>query len=93
MWCETNKECLKNPPLRYNSDGYPVPFWTNVTYECQPGYFFKHDKQQKSFAVTCRDNGYFFEPSPWPMCIRGKCHASLSELIGSLKLGNVSCFS
>ena len=70
-------ECV-NPPLpegrhlRYNSDGYPVPFWTNVTYECQPGYFFRHDKEQRSFAVTCRDNGYFFEPSPWPTCIRGE---------------------
>ena len=67
-----------NPPLpsgrhlRYNSDGYPVQFGTNVTYECQPGYFFKHDKAQESFNVTCRDNGYFFEPSPWPECIRGK---------------------
>lgn len=57
--------------LKREWNGIPVPFWENVTYTCQPGFYFIDDRERLSFSVMCKDNGEFEYPSNWPMCIRG----------------------
>lgn len=39
-----------------------------VTYECDPGNFFRHNKTQSNFTVRCNEDGNFERPNPWPVC-------------------------
>jgi len=74
-------ECI-NPPLppdlglKYDYNGNPVPFGSNVTYSCaKSNLFFEQDRSMKSFPIECMTDGSFDDPptiDDWPKCVDSK---------------------
>jgi hypothetical protein len=66
-----------NPPipphshLKIGGGQNQFNFNENVTYVCETGYYFQHDKDLETFDVLCLPGGTFAAPNSWPACRTG----------------------
>ncbi len=54
--------------------GTAIAFGQTITYRCDVGTFFAHDKDEESYSVECLTTGEFDYPieDEWPQCVSSK---------------------
>ena len=68
---DSNLVLLPHPP--------EIPFWQTVSYGCEEGHFFDHDRDAFSIEVRCKNDSTWEVPNQWQGCSRpeGKTHINI----------------
>ncbi len=76
-----NAEERTNMKVNYTA-GTKIAFGQHITYSCETGTFFSHDKNEESFSVECLTTGEFDYPTEaeWPECVSSKLVNKLCQI-------------